>query len=307
MSVSAVSTSDHLQISLDAILSSDVIQTRTQNSWYPLCMSNYLTRLRSTCSLWAPVRVGIVERTREEAVQPPKPLVTGDTQETPSPPITASTGNHPASGTALHSATWRPPVPPRTQNGIVAPEIKKPSANTNSHIDLDKAGCDAFDFPSTRRPSMKEIFGPPPSEAFPSRFTTSYPVAAELSAPLIQDPLPPPFPHTIPLLMMPSPTPIACVTSLFPRPRSCLSSPHLRRQFHILRVPQSAVHTISHTRDVPAAGTPVLCMAYIRGKTSMSSPFSSPTIACSGDQSHATLRSGRLPDGPYRRFRRRGV
>ena len=51
--------------------------------------------------------------------------------------------------------------------------------------------------------------------------------------------------------MMPSPTPITRVTSLFPRPQSCFSSPHLRRQFHVLGVPQSAVHTISHTRDVP--------------------------------------------------------
>ena len=41
----------------------------------PLCTSNYcLTRLRSTCSLWAFVRIGIVERVWEEdIVWPPKP------------------------------------------------------------------------------------------------------------------------------------------------------------------------------------------------------------------------------------------
>ena len=103
MSVPAVSTS---RPPPDAISSSDVIWTETKTPPYLLCTLDYLTRLQSTCSWWAFVRVGIVERTRkEEVVQPPTPLVNGDNQETPSPLITAITGNHRASDTTLHSAT----------------------------------------------------------------------------------------------------------------------------------------------------------------------------------------------------------
>ena len=92
-------------------------------------------------------------------------------------------------------------------------------------------------FPLNATPLNEKILGLPPSEVSPPPFTTSHPVTAEPSSPPIQDPLPPPSPHTVPLPMMPSPTPIARVTSLCLRPRSCLSSSHLRHQFHVLRVP----------------------------------------------------------------------
>ena len=45
-----------------------------------------------------------------EVVQPPKPLVNGDTRETPSP---LTTGNQPASGAIFLSASEKPPDPPR--------------------------------------------------------------------------------------------------------------------------------------------------------------------------------------------------
>jgi hypothetical protein len=51
-------------------------------------------KARSTYSMWAFVRVGIVDRIWEERlVQPPKPLVNRDTRETSSLLTTASTGN----------------------------------------------------------------------------------------------------------------------------------------------------------------------------------------------------------------------
>ena len=79
---------------------------------YPLCTSNYcLLRLRSTCSLWAFVRTGVVERIwEEEPVVPPKKLasasanatVTENAQESnnksPSPalsPVETSVGDKP--------------------------------------------------------------------------------------------------------------------------------------------------------------------------------------------------------------------
>ncbi|KAG9313605.1 hypothetical protein JVU11DRAFT_5935 [Chiua virens] len=96
---------------LNPISSSRVLQAQTQNLPYPLCTSNYcLTRLRSTCSLWAFVRVGIVERVWEEdVVQPSKPIVHGDGKKTPAPLVL---GNRPTSA-ADPSVSEKPPVPPR--------------------------------------------------------------------------------------------------------------------------------------------------------------------------------------------------
>lgn len=114
VSMHAVGTSSR-PLNAISLQSSRVIQAQTHNSPYPLCTSNYcLTRLRSTCSLWAFVRVGIVERIwEEEVVQPSKPLVNGDPQATPSPPTSADTGNQPPNGTTVPSGSEKPPVPPR--------------------------------------------------------------------------------------------------------------------------------------------------------------------------------------------------
>ncbi|KAG6377585.1 hypothetical protein JVT61DRAFT_15403 [Boletus reticuloceps] len=100
---------------LSTIPSSRVIQAQTQNSPYPLCTSNYcLTRLRSTCSLWAFVRFGVVERIWEEEVDRlPGTRVDGNNaQESASPQTSASAGNQPASS-IFSAASEKPPVPPR--------------------------------------------------------------------------------------------------------------------------------------------------------------------------------------------------
>ena len=166
VSMPAVGTSSRPPLS--TISSSRVIQTQTQNVPYPLCTSNYcLTRLRSTCSLWAFVRAGIVERIwEEEVIQPPKRLVNGDTQETPSPPTTASTRNVPASGMALPSASEKPPVPPRRRRlwemasalGERAASWGKESGENTKEKDKDKEMGSANKLPT-----------PPPSHPMHSR------------------------------------------------------------------------------------------------------------------------------------------
>jgi hypothetical protein len=60
----------------------------------------YVELLRDEASKYVFI-VGICARWgcgEEEVVQFPKPLLNGDSQETPSPLTTASTGNQPASG-----------------------------------------------------------------------------------------------------------------------------------------------------------------------------------------------------------------
>ena len=96
--VPAVGTPSIPPVDTISISSSRVIQAQTQDSPYHLRTSNYLTRLRSTCSLWVFLHVGIAEQILEkEVVRPPKPLIDGDTQETPSLLTTASPGSQPAS------------------------------------------------------------------------------------------------------------------------------------------------------------------------------------------------------------------
>ena len=127
-------------------------------------------------------------------------------------------------------------------------------------------------FPST--PVYKVIFGPPPSDASPPPFTTSHPITTESSAPPIQDHLPPPSPHTVPPRMKPTtPSAIARVTSPVPRPCSCPLFPHriVANFTSCESCIQPFTRVIAGTRDVPVAWTPVLCMAYMRGKMSMSS------------------------------------
>ncbi|KAH7925454.1 hypothetical protein BV22DRAFT_1064951 [Leucogyrophana mollusca] len=87
---------------------------------YPLCTSNYcLLRLRSTCSLWAFVRTGIVERVWEEevAAQPAVKLLNGKTEDVQvngDRTATTPTPDTPPKGTSASSATpEKPPVPPR--------------------------------------------------------------------------------------------------------------------------------------------------------------------------------------------------
>ena len=129
-------------------------------------------------------------------------------------------------------------------------------------------------FPST--PVYEVICGPPPSEASTSPFTTSRPVAAELSAPPIPDHLPPPSPRTVPPRTTPTtPAPIACVTSPVPHLCSCLSfSASHRRQLHVLQVLHSAVHVLDrrHPRRPRPLDARPLHGIYAR-KTSMSSPL----------------------------------
>ena len=114
----------------------------------PLCTSSYcLTRLRSTCSLWAFVHIGIVERVWEEdIVWPPKPHVNGDTQESSSPPTSVGTASQPAGGATPASASERPPVPPRRRRlwgmasalGKRAVSWGKESGENNKENDKEK-------------------------------------------------------------------------------------------------------------------------------------------------------------------------
>ncbi|TFY65755.1 hypothetical protein EVG20_g5329 [Dentipellis fragilis] len=64
-------------------------QGRTQATIYPLCTSSWcLSRLRSTCSLWAFVRAGIIEKVWEEEVPsfaPPPPRK--EVPDLPKPPV----------------------------------------------------------------------------------------------------------------------------------------------------------------------------------------------------------------------------
>ncbi|KIK91809.1 hypothetical protein PAXRUDRAFT_148685 [Paxillus rubicundulus Ve08.2h10] len=103
-------------------VSSRVLPAQTQNLRYPLCTSNYcLFRLRSTCSLWAFVRTGIVERIWEEVAQPPKSSanlendsvhVQGHEAST-GPTTPASAVSQPSNATVSPPASEKPPVPPR--------------------------------------------------------------------------------------------------------------------------------------------------------------------------------------------------
>ena len=93
------------------------------------------------------MRVGIVERVWEEGVvQPPKPHINGDTQESPSPPTSVGTASQPASGATPASASEKPPVPPRRKRlwemasalGERAVSWGKESGENNKEKDKDK-------------------------------------------------------------------------------------------------------------------------------------------------------------------------
>ncbi|KAI9567590.1 hypothetical protein HD554DRAFT_2173359 [Boletus coccyginus] len=158
VSMPAVGTSSRPTAPLNTISSSRVIQAQTQNSPYPLCTSNYcLTRLRSTCSLWAFVRVGIVERIwEEEVVQSPKPLVNGETLDAPSPLTTTNTGNHPANGKSLPLASEKPPVPPRRRR-----LWEMASALGERAVSWGKEGAE--NIKEKEKDSAKKLPTPPPS------------------------------------------------------------------------------------------------------------------------------------------------
>ncbi|KAI6029662.1 hypothetical protein PISMIDRAFT_95832, partial [Pisolithus microcarpus 441] len=93
---------------------SRVLTAQSNNSPHPLCTSNYcLLRLRTTCSLWAFVRTGIVERMwQEEVTQLPSSAsadgITINGNASPNPPSTPR-----GSQLTLPNASEKPPVPPR--------------------------------------------------------------------------------------------------------------------------------------------------------------------------------------------------
>ncbi|KAH7887024.1 hypothetical protein F5I97DRAFT_1967068 [Phlebopus sp. FC_14] len=120
LSTSAASTSILSRPPIHPTTSSRVLPAQPQNSPYPLCTSNYcLLRLRSTCSLWAFVRTGIVERVWEEQPQPQnsspvdKPSTNGHGSDMPKRSSTPASITRPTSGNTSPSATEKPPVPPR--------------------------------------------------------------------------------------------------------------------------------------------------------------------------------------------------
>ncbi|KAI6044009.1 hypothetical protein EDC04DRAFT_3138224 [Pisolithus marmoratus] len=93
---------------------SRVLPAQSNNWPHPLCTSNYcLLRLRTTCSLWAFVRTGIIERVwQEEVTQIPSSASTDRISTSgngsPNPPSTPR-----SSQLTLPNASEKPPVPPR--------------------------------------------------------------------------------------------------------------------------------------------------------------------------------------------------
>jgi hypothetical protein len=93
--------------------------------------------------------------------------------------------------------------------------------------------------PLLSTPIDEITFAAPSSEASPPPFTTSHPVTAELSAPLMQARLPPPSPHSVPLSLTPTTSiPISRVTSPVSRPRSRLVAPLVAAHPRDLRHPR---------------------------------------------------------------------
>jgi Rab guanine nucleotide exchange factor SEC2 len=96
------STSPSYSQSTSKHISPQPTQSRSQSTVYPLCANGWcLTRLRATCSLWAFIRTGVVDKVWEE--------------EVPTPPAPApSTLNGRGKDTkANKAASDKPPVPPR--------------------------------------------------------------------------------------------------------------------------------------------------------------------------------------------------
>lgn len=111
-SSSPASTSSRLPV--HSSTTSRALPAQSNNSPHPLCTSNYcLLRLRTTCSLWAFVRSGIIERIwQEEVTQLPSSAsadrITINGNGSPNPPSTPR-----SSQPTLPNASEKPPVPPR--------------------------------------------------------------------------------------------------------------------------------------------------------------------------------------------------
>lgn len=96
---------------------------------YPLCTSGWcLARLRATCSLWAFVRAGIIDRVWEENVKnghPPLNIKAAASQSSVSVYSTGSSVNnsswtHVPDSTASPANPGSPPVPPRRRSKITS-------------------------------------------------------------------------------------------------------------------------------------------------------------------------------------------
>ncbi|KDR80254.1 hypothetical protein GALMADRAFT_242589 [Galerina marginata CBS 339.88] len=89
------SSNTNTSLTVTQSYSQNAAQNNQPTTIYPLCMSGWcLNRLRSTCTLWAFVRTGIVEKVWEEELPPPPP-----------PPSTIPVGKG--------AAGEKPPIPPR--------------------------------------------------------------------------------------------------------------------------------------------------------------------------------------------------
>ncbi|KIJ61874.1 hypothetical protein HYDPIDRAFT_115361 [Hydnomerulius pinastri MD-312] len=129
---------------------SRVLPAQTQNSPHPLCISNYcLLRLRSTCSLWAFVRTGIIERVwEEEVVQAPK--------------SSARVDNLSANGQAPGLARTTSPIP-----GRMSTSSPFPPSRTGSPAPAHGAP------PVPRRAAARRAVPPPPGTAGPAASETA--------------------------------------------------------------------------------------------------------------------------------------
>jgi hypothetical protein len=146
-SYSAPSTSMSSQSPHHPSQTSTQQQTRnSQSTIYPLCTSGWcLTRLRSTCSLWAFVRTGVIEKVWEEEV----------------PVLPASVPPKYAISRPDSVGLGKPPIPPR-RRGLwgMASAFGERAASWGSETDKDK-GRPSFT-PSTPDKEVERRLPPPP-------------------------------------------------------------------------------------------------------------------------------------------------
>ncbi|PSS32042.1 hypothetical protein PHLCEN_2v2187 [Hermanssonia centrifuga] len=125
---------------------------------YPLCANGWcLARLRTTCSLWAFIRTGIVERVWEE-----------ETYRPPSPKLIISSGGR-ESDTSAVPADARPSlIPKRSQMGIKAlwGSMSRSLSNTPK-AESEKAEVDASNDASKSPPPVPPRRLPPPPPQHP--------------------------------------------------------------------------------------------------------------------------------------------
>ncbi|KAJ7439685.1 hypothetical protein FB451DRAFT_1445661 [Mycena latifolia] len=175
---------------------------------YPLCTSGWcLARLRTTCTLWAFVRTGVVERVWEEEVPTLLP---------PPPPARDAAG----------TGTGPPPVPPR-RRGLwgMASKLGERAVSWSGEGSKEKEKEKEKD----KKVEEKGLPTPPPIHptiSAPSRSSTPAPPLPKRSEGRRQVPPPPPPEAPAPPLELPNPHPEPAVPAPTPAPAPDLPNPH---------------------------------------------------------------------------------